>query len=1184
MYIKYVRLKGFCTYRDLCVFTFSPGYNAIVGLNGSGKSNVLLAISFVLAENMEHFDRTSYLYKGGLDLDDDFTAQVEVIFDISREHHLTAMLETGSELCLKRIFSKSKNVYMVNGKQMTCKEYRQYLTSANLVQYSNNTIAYKNDLHFIVKQGMVGNICNMTFEERLNAFRNVIGHCSFDAKIQDSLKLLQNSKLVYNSLENQMKQISRKLETLDLAKDEMDQWQQLDKQRQCLVANLVLLKLEQLSSAIDLKRSEQAHQTAVVQEMQEQLNSLQATLIDKTRACDALEPNPEAIDPQAQWQQMEQQAKELECEIKEIRHEIAQVEYTRDQHDQELRDLLEFIQDANAQLRAIESQDMALQAEISAIQAQVNELLHASPMVKTKQVLKLQTQRQALKLEMQQHHDTVQQLEKSLTRCSSDLDLVARDLEAAEQELEGINDELKRWNKEIESITEVQRNLQKQLASEMAHFANLKLDQSEANFKKLAFSNVHSMQLVDSWLASPEGLLNREYYIGVLIDIIKVKDEYSVAIEQVLGQRLFTIIVSNIGCAKSIIKFAEQSQNKYATIRIAALDIIPPVTSLAQDSGKRALPLVKLIQYQQELIPLMHQFLGDFRLVPDPDAASKLTSQQLNCVTPDGQIFYHRGIVSGGFVSMTDSLLRTYKRYKEMRAACDATAQTVEQLKGELQAQVARQDAIKAERDRAMARRQAALERAHALALSHLELKSYKESILGRLGQDGSARLAQALAALEEQICLLETRQEGAPDAPETDTSHTGPAMAALNLKLQELTRSRQDKQAQYQEMKDTINRKNAERNEISKQMITDLQLLGDYRAHLKQLQEKHSQTLLAKNNFLSLSAHRTSLDKALEQERLESMQAQRTAEKDCVLIETQLTQARAALDTLTQSLGALALSKRQAEQEFEKIDTSIIEQARQMYSSDRQQVLTRLGELNLKCARMDLSSRLSISDCNAIRADFEGLATRKTAASRASAAITRSIQALETEKEYNLVRMLHKLNDKISQVFQQLVPQGRIKVLLLKKNRAAQATEAVLPEYCDIDPMDHFTGLDICVSFKKTQNLEPLHQLSGGQKTLVSLAFILAAQRLQVAPFYLFDEIDAALDETFRSRVAKLLHKQCQEGSQCIVTTFKEQLLGPADVIYEIHSENGASVAARVGLERATAALLQPPALAQPR
>jgi ABC-type transport system involved in cytochrome c biogenesis ATPase subunit len=69
-------------------------------------------------------------------------------------------------------------------------------------------------------------------------------------------------------------------------------------------------------------------------------------------------------------------------------------------------------------------------------------------------------------------------------------------------------------------------------------------------------------------------------------------------------------------------------------------------------------------------------------------------------------------------------------------------------------------------------------------------------------------------------------------------------------------------------------------------------------------------------------------------------------------------------------------------------------------------------------------------------------------------------------------------------------------------------------------------TLLQVKVKFGDHEPMS-MRQLSGGQKTLVSLALIFAIQRIDPAPFYLLDEVDAALDPQYRQTVASLLHKQ---------------------------------------------------------
>eukprot|EP00878_Enallax_costatus_P023456 GHUV01024950.1.p1 GENE.GHUV01024950.1~~GHUV01024950.1.p1 ORF type:complete len:168 (-),score=43.53 GHUV01024950.1:639-1142(-) len=84
-------------------------------------------------------------------------------------------------------------------------------------------------------------------------------------------------------------------------------------------------------------------------------------------------------------------------------------------------------------------------------------------------------------------------------------------------------------------------------------------------------------------------------------------------------------------------------------------------------------------------------------------------------------------------------------------------------------------------------------------------------------------------------------------------------------------------------------------------------------------------------------------------------------------------------------------------------------------------------------------------------------------------------------------------------------------------------------------------------VAFSRGNETVSLKLLSGGQKTLVALALIFAIQRCDPAPFYLFDEIDAALDPQYRTTVAKLLRKQADDErnpAMFVITTFHPQVL----------------------------------------
>merc|ERR1712060_917637 len=83
--------------------------------------------------------------------------------------------------------------------------------------------------------------------------------------------------------------------------------------------------------------------------------------------------------------------------------------------------------------------------------------------------------------------------------------------------------------------------------------------------------------------------------------------------------------------------------------------------------------------------------------------------------------------------------------------------------------------------------------------------------------------------------------------------------------------------------------------------------------------------------------------------------------------------------------------------------------------------------------------------------------------------------------------------------------------------------------------------------------------QLSGGQKTVVAISLIFAIQRLEPAPFYLFDEIDAALDTQYRTAFARLIARDAK-NAQMVITTFRPEIVEAADRCYRVYQKNRVS------------------------
>ncbi len=100
------------------------------------------------------------------------------------------------------------------------------------------------------------------------------------------------------------------------------------------------------------------------------------------------------------------------------------------------------------------------------------------------------------------------------------------------------------------------------------------------------------------------------------------------------------------------------------------------------------------------------------------------------------------------------------------------------------------------------------------------------------------------------------------------------------------------------------------------------------------------------------------------------------------------------------------------------------------------------------------------------------------------------------------------------------------------------------------------------------------MHKLSGGEKTVVAICILMSLQVCNPAPFYVFDEMDAALDPRYRSNIRNVFQANGKHA-QYFITTFREELLHLPDAhIYQVEFESRTSKMAKCDSETALALL----------
>jgi structural maintenance of chromosome 3 (chondroitin sulfate proteoglycan 6) len=209
-----------------------------------------------------------------------------------------------------------------------------------------------------------------------------------------------------------------------------------------------------------------------------------------------------------------------------------------------------------------------------------------------------------------------------------------------------------------------------------------------------------------------------------------------------------------------------------------------------------------------------------------------------------------------------------------------------------------------------------------------------------------------------------------------------------------------------------------------------------------------------------------------------------------------------------------------------------------------------------------------------------ESLLKRKEELDQGAEKVKELVESLDRQKDEAINRTFRGVSAHFKDVFKELVPLGSGELIMRtaiddmlgaedgeEESVASEDSDSQPKKKKAIDPSNPdvslYRGVGIKVQFSAAGENFMMSQLSGGQKALVALALIFAIQRCDPAPFYLFDELDQALDSTYRAAVANLIQRQanCDDNpTQFIVSTFRPELVAVANRCYGISHQNKVS------------------------
>ncbi|PRW61562.1 structural maintenance of chromosomes 2-1 isoform A [Chlorella sorokiniana] len=1165
MFIKEITIDGFKSYAQRQVVAgFDPQFNAITGLNGSGKSNILDSICFVLGiQNLQQVRANSLqelVYKQG---QAGITkATVSIVFDNREKERGPVGYEALDEITVTRqLVIGGRSKYLINGKVAEPSRVQQLFHSVQL---------NVNNPHFLIMQGRITKVLNMKPPEILGLLEEAAGTKMYEDKKKKALHTLEKKQIKVDEINKVLiEDISPALDKLRREKVQYMEWKKAtDSQEKLLrfcvayryveaqklqdngeaevrgvqdemhnldaqAAHLDLEIREKEDDIKGLQTEKELQSGGEVKELQAKVDELSKDLVKDTSSwnnkkeelaaeqanCEQLATSLAEVDEEGMRAKVKQASEErdaaqaalnsAELAVQAAQNELAGAE-AGDGRDASNRSLQERLADAqNAQTEA--------EAEAKAADTRCKHL--------TKQ---LAEQRKALASKQKEGSKLLKDLEKeraAVQQCQAAAAGLGYDPAAAaglEEEAERQRGEVRRWKDRCDELSS-------QLAA------------------------------IDFRYSDPERGFDRSRVKGVVAKLTRVADpSTATALEVAAGGKLYQVVVDSEQTAKALLANGQLRQR--VTIiplnKVSARDIEPQRLAAARRlAGDKAQPALELVGYDQELSAAMKYVFGGSFICKDAGTAKKLAFARevsTRCITLEGDDFNPGGTLTGGSRNKGNSVLARLHELAQTEEGLAAAQAAFDQAQASLQAMAAaaqqykklsqelelKQHSLKLLEERMQGSE--AHQLSEAVAASERELGEAQAAVAA--AQQKKAEMVAAAKALQHEIANFGKERDKRIKAAKDK-------IAAAKKEAEAAKKALKAKQTAMQAVLAEAEAADGERKTLGEQLTAAKMAAKDLE---KQVAELASVVAKIKAEY---DDHEARLKERLD--RLKECDAEiaaATKERDALegrktdlVVEKKKLGNK--LDTLRKGMQESAEKIRKLEREYQWIasEKQFFGRPGSDYDFEGNNVDEKFEEYNTANATIEgLSKKVNkkvMQMFEKAEQEYNELKRKKDVVEADKSRIQQTIGALDEKKREALEKTWRKVDGDFGSIFGTLLP-GTTAKLEPQEGRS------------------FMEGLEVKVAFGGVWK-DSLSELSGGQKSLLALSLILAMLLFKPAPIYILDEVDAALDLSHTQNIGRMI-KQHFPQSQFIVVSLKEGMFNNANVIFRTKFVDGVSTVTR--------------------
>ncbi|XP_078596279.1 structural maintenance of chromosomes protein 1A-like [Branchiostoma floridae x Branchiostoma japonicum] len=1214
-YLRELEMENFKSYRGKQTIGPFKQFTAIIGPNGAGKSNLMDAISFVLGEKttLLRAKRLSDLIHGTpVGKPAGNKASVTAVY----------AEDDGSEIRFTRVVhaSGSATDYKVNGKSVGMQAYQQELEKLGILIKAKNFLVFQGAVESIAMKNPKERTA--MFEEISRSGELTEEYAKKRAemlKAEEDTSFSYQKKKGIAAEKKEAKQEKDEAEKYQRLKDDLVK-AQLQLKLFKLYHNEQEIKIHrrELNAKTEEVENFLAHRDSVEENIKAKKKEhgkmgRDMAVIEKNIREKEVELNkkrPQYIKAKENTAHMMQKLAAAEKSAKNAKK-------AHDKHLKEIKDLEREVEEVERRRKEfeakIEEESQSQGRDIQLEQEQVkeyNRLKEEAGKRAAQYSAELDGVNRAQRADQDRYDNEMRKKNEVQARIKQK----EHEMEENKKRLEKLEEYIKKSQASVEEQKEQRARLEKDVGSAKGRIEYINRE-LESIVGELGEAKVDRQESARS--AKKQELMEnlKRLFPGVygrLIDLCEpTHRKYQIAITKVMGKNMDAIVVDAEKTARDCIQYMKEQRSEPETfLPLDYIEVRGTNEKLREIRNPHGVKLViDVIRYEPASVKKALQFAcGNSLVCESPDDAKKVAfemGERHKAVSLDGTMFQKSGVISGGATDLKAKARRwDDKRLDTLKVRKDElTSELKEQLKNKrkeselntIKSQINgletrlkySQTDYNTTRDRHLKKNEEDHQKfSHELELFDPRLQEIENRMTERA--KNIQLLKDQMNRVEDEVFSTFCEQIGVENIRQYEERELRVQQERTKKRLEfENQKSRLSNQLDYEKSRDTAASVKKWEKEVKREQSELEKLKTEETKHMKVIDNEQKNLEDLKNSRLLKKTMMDDKNTEIESIRKEMAGVQKDinhTQKQVTALETKLEQKRADRHSLLKSCkmddiklpmkkGSMEditeageISGSQGESES-GVDSGSTQGAKQIYEREAQielnyrQLSSDLKDLDTTEEVRTMSDKLASEVIN-MQSNLQRISAPNMKAMEKLDAAQERLQetanqfeearrrAKKAKQNFEMVRkerfdrfnnMFEHVSTRIDEIYKQL-----------SRNHSAQAFLG--PENPEEPYLD---GINYnCVAPGK--RFRPMDNLSGGEKTVAALALLFSIHSYQPAPFFVLDEIDAALDNTNIGKVAQYIKEQSEGSFQCIVISLKEEFYNRADALVGIYPEQG--------------------------